>query len=111
EVHGPELLRLGRARARGAHELHERVRGRDGAGESGGVDGVADTDVAAAGKAPLRALSHERPHAMAAREQARDQPAAQVSRAPGDEDVTRRAVRQASTRGADPRAITRPGRP
>ena len=72
---------------RHADELHERVARRDLVGERGAVERIAGHRNRAGRQLRDRAVAHERPHHVPAREELGDQTLPDVAGAAGDEDV------------------------
>jgi hypothetical protein len=87
EIDALELLRLGGIRMRRADEMHERRRRWDRGCERGGVERVADDRRCADGQLAGRFGANERGDGMTARDESRDQFAADVAGSAGHEDV------------------------
>src|SRR4029079_15265519 len=88
QVDAPELFRLDGTGMRRSYELNERVRGPRLARVLGRVERVADDVLHTGWKAGRPTAAHQRTHDVAAREQCVDQRAADVARAPRDEDMS-----------------------
>ena len=87
QVDVPEARSLGRTGMRRANEMDKSVRRRDAAGEGGGIESVSDNDFGAR-RNPVRAgFPDERPNAMAAGQQGRNQGTTHISRGTGNEDA------------------------
>lgn len=71
---------------RDAHEVQERVSGRNPVGKGGGVERVAKDELATARQSPLRPRTRQGADSMATGEEPRDDMPAQIASAAGDED-------------------------
>src|SRR5258705_535990 len=76
-----------RRRMRRADEMDDRVRGGDSSGKGGRVQRIADDRRRARGNPPRRLGTHERPHAMTAREQGIDEAPPDISGCAGNKNV------------------------
>ncbi len=74
---------------RHADQLHEGVARRDRLGKRPAIEGIADDHLAPGRHLRFRTAAGERAHTVTALEQRREQPAADVAGAAGDEDVVR----------------------